>query len=63
MTAPETEASTLSAECTLALRPAYIRLHRDCRQTEDIPLPGGRGVLLQRRCGCSCHRYSGKSGT
>lgn len=55
MSTPATESLLLSAECTLAERPEYSQLHGDCRQTKDIPLPGASGVLLQRRCGCSCH--------
>jgi hypothetical protein len=55
MTAPAAEAPPLSAECGVAERPGYEGLHGDCRQTEDIPLPHGNGLLLQRRCGCSCH--------
>lgn len=58
-TTPETEAASLSAECALAQRPAYRGLHGDCRQTRDIPLPHARGLLLQRHCGCTCHRHSG----
>lgn len=59
MTAAATETSPQSAECSLAQRPAYEGLHRECRQTKDIPLPGATGILLQQRCGCSCHVYSG----
>lgn len=55
MSTPATEASSRSAECTLAGRPEYSQLHDDCRQTKDIPLPGTSGILLQQRCGCSCH--------
>ncbi|MEV0642890.1 hypothetical protein AB0I77_49925 [Streptomyces sp. NPDC050619] len=57
MTAPATETSPLSAECTLAQRPEYEALHGDCRQTKDIPLPRTTGILLQPRCGCPCHPY------
>ncbi|MBX9394880.1 hypothetical protein K4749_15040 [Streptomyces sp. TRM72054] len=42
----------------LAQRPAYEGLHSHCRQTEDIPLPGATGILLQPRCGCACHAYN-----
>ncbi|MFI7019856.1 hypothetical protein [Streptomyces sp. NPDC050164] len=56
MIAPVTEAPPRSAECTLAQRPEYKGLHGACRQTEDVPLPHASGILLQRRCGCSCHR-------
>lgn len=52
---PKTDEMTLSAECTLAKRPGYEDLHDECRQTKDIPLPHGGGLLLQRRCGCLCH--------
>ncbi|OPG04733.1 hypothetical protein B1R27_24000 [Streptomyces sp. GKU 895] len=58
-----TDTLPLSAECTLAQRPEYRRLHQDCRQTTDIPLAGYAGVLLQRRCGCTCHREARGSGT
>jgi hypothetical protein len=51
------EESTRSAECQLAARGrGYKDLHGWCRQTDDIPLPYGRGILLQRRCRCTCHR-------
>lgn len=60
MTAPATESAPLSAECTLASNPEYRGLHRDCRQTQDIPLPHSTGILLQRRCGCSCHAYNAR---
>jgi hypothetical protein len=46
----------LSAECALAKRPDYTELHRECRQTRDVSLPHSMGLLLQRRCVCSCHR-------
>lgn len=56
---PEAEAVELSAECALAVRrPGYKDLHAECTQT-DIPLPYGGGILLQRRCGCGCHRAKG----
>lgn len=61
MTAPAIETSPLSAECELAKRPGYKDLHGHCCQTKDIPLPHGGGILLQRRCGCSCHRWNGSS--
>lgn len=46
-----------SAECALAAqRSEYRDLHAICRRTEGIPLPHASGILLQRRCGCTCHR-------
>lgn len=48
----------LSAECALAKRPGYQGLHRECRQTRDVPLPHVRGILLVTRCRCICHRRS-----
>lgn len=50
---------TLSTECTLAWRPGYQDLHRECRQTEDVPLPHSHTVLLVARCRCSCHGRRG----
>ncbi|AVH61134.1 hypothetical protein C4B68_12050 [Streptomyces dengpaensis] len=44
-----------SAECTVATRPGYEDLHEECRRTADVPLPHTVGVLLVRRCPCSCH--------
>lgn len=63
MSAPAAaETPSLSAECTVAKRPGYRSLHADCRQTEDMPLPGATGVLLVPRCGCVCHtRIAGAS--
>ncbi|MEU8968572.1 hypothetical protein AB0D11_04715 [Streptomyces monashensis] len=49
------DTSWLSAECALALRPGYEDLHGVCRQTADVALPGGLGLLLMRRCPCACH--------
>lgn len=46
---------SLSAECILARQPEYKGMHGRCRQTEDVPLPHGGGLLLQRRCCCPCH--------
>jgi hypothetical protein len=60
VTASAAEAPPLSAECRLAQRPGYSELHGDCRQTKDVPLPHSRGILLQRRCGCVCHRRNGR---
>ncbi|MET7490563.1 hypothetical protein [Streptomyces sp. NPDC005538] len=57
MTAPAADTSTLSAECALGQQRGYGGVHDMCRQTEDIPLPHGHGLLLQPRCGCICHRY------
>lgn len=54
--APGGTAVERSAECALATqRPEYRSLHGDCRQTNDIPLPCSRRVLLVRRCRCACH--------
>lgn len=55
------ETASLSAECQLAMRPGYTDLHLECRQTKDIPLPHGGGILLQRHCGCICHRLVGRT--
>lgn len=48
-----------SAECTVAQQPEYADLHRTCRQTEDVLLPHGGGLLLMRRCGGTCHARTG----
>lgn len=53
-----TDPDTLSAECAVAQRPGYRDLHKECRQTEDVPLIHGGGILLVRRCRCLCHRYN-----
>lgn len=45
----------LSAECAVGRRAGYEALHGRCSQTEDVPLPHGGGLLLMRRCPCSCH--------
>ncbi|WP_329277878.1 hypothetical protein [Streptomyces sp. NBC_01451] len=45
-----------SAECALASQDGYEDLHHECRQTKDIPLPHGAGLILVRRCDCPCHR-------
>lgn len=58
MTAPATETLPLSAECELAAQSGYTDLHRECRQTKDIPLPHARGIWLVRRCGCPHHTYN-----
>jgi hypothetical protein len=56
-----TRTEDLSAECTLGRQPGYKGVHALCRQTEDVPLPHSTGILLVRRCRCSCHRQtSGK---
>lgn len=54
---------TLSAECALGRERGYGNVHDMCNQTEDIPLPHGGGLLLQRRCGCICHRYRKAAGS
>lgn len=54
-----TDTPPSSAECTVAQRPECADLHRACRQTEDVPLPHGGGLLLMRRCGCTCHAQPG----
>ncbi|WP_405536702.1 DUF6415 family natural product biosynthesis protein [Streptomyces sp. NBC_00075] len=41
-----------------ALCDHYEDLHADCRQTEALPLPHSTGLLLQPRCGCSCHDHT-----
>ena len=52
-----TEERTLSAECALGQRRGYGAVHDLCRDVKDIPLPHGGGILLQKRCGCVCHRF------
>lgn len=54
-----TDRPPLSAECTLARQQGYKDVHRECTQTKDVPLPHSLGVLLVRRCGCSCHGRRG----
>lgn len=49
--------ATLSAECAVATRRGYGTLHDRCQQTQDIPLPHSRGILLVSRCTCPCHRF------
>ena len=46
----------MSADCALAQQPEYANLHADCRQTKDVPLIHGGGILLVHRCRCTCHR-------
>ncbi|MET9085331.1 hypothetical protein ABZX77_26190 [Streptomyces sp. NPDC004237] len=58
MSAPTDDTSTMSAECALGQRPGYLGMHAECRQTKDIPLPHGRGILLIRRCTCPHHHYT-----
>lgn len=50
-----TEAPPPSAECTVAKRPGYEDLHSECRETQDVFLPGSTGILLRPHCGCDCH--------
>ncbi|MYS10374.1 hypothetical protein GTW71_28950 [Streptomyces sp. SID6041] len=47
----------MSPECRLAQVSGYEDMHRECRQTSDVPLPHGSGILLLRRCACSHHPY------
>jgi hypothetical protein len=54
-----TDRPPLSAECTLGQRPGYKDVHRECRQTEDVPLPYATGILLVQHCGCACHGRRG----
>ena len=54
-----TEAPNLSAECTVGNLPDYTDMHGRCRQTKDISLPHGTGVLYQARCRCTCHARAG----
>ncbi|GGW25677.1 hypothetical protein [Streptomyces xantholiticus] len=46
MSAPVTDPPPLSAECTLGQRPGYKDVHRQCRQTKDVPLPHSNGAVL-----------------
>ncbi|XIE78631.1 hypothetical protein AB6O49_11925 [Streptomyces sp. SBR177] len=48
----------MSPECKLAQRPGYEDLHHECRQTKDVPLPYGAGILLVRRCTCPHHTHN-----
>ena len=57
MSATTDDDVTLSAECIVGQQRGYGNVHDMCRQTKDIPLPYGRGLLLQRRCRCICHRF------
>lgn len=56
MSAPSVDTTVMSAECAVAQRREYAYLHGECRQTKDVPLIHGHGILLVRRCGCTCHR-------
>ncbi|MFF9309569.1 hypothetical protein ACF1BS_01515 [Streptomyces sp. NPDC014748] len=58
MSAKTEDTSTMSAECALAQQPGYKDLHRQCRQTKDIPLPHSSGLLLVHRCTCPHHRHN-----
>ncbi len=49
------DAEFLSAECTVGTRAGFEALHGTCRQAKDVPLPHSTGLLLVRRCPCSCH--------
>jgi hypothetical protein len=55
MSASTVDTSTMSPECALAQRPGYEDLHDECRQTTDVPLPHGHGLLLVPRCTCPHH--------
>jgi hypothetical protein len=57
VSAPAVDTDAMSAECAVAQRPGYEGLHDECRQTKDVPLPHGGGILLIRRCACTCHRW------
>ncbi|WP_328838583.1 hypothetical protein [Streptomyces europaeiscabiei] len=59
MLRPSEADAALLAECALAGRPGYEDLHRRCRQTADVPLPGTTGLLLMSACPCSCHHAPG----
>jgi hypothetical protein len=50
--------STLSPECAVGMRPGYEDLHGECRQTRDIPLPHGGGIILEKRCRCPHHAWT-----
>jgi len=50
-----TEAPPPSADCTVAKHPRYEDLHSECRETQDVFLPGYADILLRPRCGCDCH--------
>lgn len=52
------DADQMSAECAVGLLPEYEDMHGRCRQTEDIPLSHGTGIILQHRCRCACHRQT-----
>lgn len=52
------DTSTMSAECAVAQRPEFKGMHRDCRRTRDIPLPGAIDIVLVPRRTCACHPYN-----
>jgi hypothetical protein len=56
---PDSGSAPPSDECTLAQQTGYAYLHVQRRQTEDVPMPRSRGLLLQARCGCPCHGHAG----
>ncbi|WP_229703734.1 hypothetical protein [Streptomyces albiflavescens] len=60
VTRESADQSWLSAECALAQQPGYEDLHGECRQTADVPMPGGVGMLLARHCPCACHASEGE---
>ncbi|WP_086831048.1 hypothetical protein [Streptomyces sp. NRRL B-24572] len=55
-------APAVSPECRLAQVAGYEDMHRECRQTKDVPLPHGAGILVVRRCTCSHHSYNRRPG-
>ncbi|MEV6540157.1 hypothetical protein [Streptomyces sp. NPDC051665] len=57
MTAAIDDTSMRSAERAVAALDGYRELHHECRQTKDIPLPHGAGLVLVRRCTCPCHTH------
>jgi hypothetical protein len=45
-----------SDECRLAQEDKeYGELHDLCSLPRSVPLVHGGGILLARKCGCSCH--------
>ncbi|MEV6944070.1 hypothetical protein AB0N07_19110 [Streptomyces sp. NPDC051172] len=55
------DAGALSVECALAGRAGYEDACGACRRLRDVLLPHSPGLLLERRCGCGCHRRAGES--